>query len=222
MTLNTLIRILPGILFALLLATGAARATEMVIPDGTKLDFTVLRDGKPVGTHLMHFSNNGDGLGVHIKTDVEVKFAFIPVYHFNHESQELWRDGKLAKLDSRTDDDGKKHTLSVAAGASALNVICDGAATAADPAIVPASLWNPGTARVGDTRLLNTLDGHPMAVNVRYVGEESVEKGEKSVKAQHFVVSGELERELWYDAGWMLVKTRFKGSDGSDIQYVLR
>ena len=35
-------------------------------------------------------------------------------------------------------------------------------------------------------------------------------------------MTGDFERELWYDADWVLVKIAFKAQDGSDIQYVLR
>jgi hypothetical protein len=134
----------------------------------------------------------------------------------------LWRGGHLAALDSKTDDDGTKHTLAITTGKDGLNVVGDGKTSTVNTAIVPASLWPPGTAKVGDTKLLNTLDGHLMSVNVRYDGEENVQAGAKSVKARHFVITGELKRELWYDTNWMLVKARFKGSDGSDIQYVLK
>jgi hypothetical protein len=44
----------------------------------------------------------------------------------------------------------------------------------------------------------------------------------RSVEARHYQLSGELERELWYDAAGVLVQVRFKGKDGSDIRYELR
>jgi len=43
----------------------------------------------------------------------------------------------------------------------------------------------------------------------------------KDVMARHYAISGDLQRELWYDAGGRLVKVRFAASDGTDIQYVL-
>jgi hypothetical protein len=35
-------------------------------------------------------------------------------------------------------------------------------------------------------------------------------------------MTGELERELWFDANSTLVRVRFHGRDGSDIELALR
>lgn len=199
--------------------TAAAGASS---PEIHELDFTVLRDGKNVGRHVMTFSNIDEGFGVEIKTDVVVKFAFIPVYHFNHKSRERWRDDRLVMLESSTDDDGTTHSLTVKADSASLHVVGDGEASIADPAIIPASLWRKELAKAGDATILNTLDGHKMAVNVAFAGDESLMAGGVSVNTRHFVVTGDLQRELWYDPAGTLVKVRFKGSDGSDIQYVLQ
>jgi len=85
--------------------------------------------------------------------------------------------------------------------------------------VVPASLWNMAT--VSQTHLLNTLDGSDMAIMVKDLGEEAVKVMGKDVMARHYAISGDLQRELWYDAGGRLVKVRFAASDGTDIQYVL-
>ena len=34
-------------------------------------------------------------------------------------------------------------------------------------------------------------------------------------------MTGQFERELWYDNDGVLVRVEFKGEDGSDIQYVI-
>ena len=39
--------------------------------------------------------------------------------------------------------------------------------------------------------------------------------------ATHLVVSGELERELWYDDDGILVHLRLVARDGSTIEYFL-
>jgi hypothetical protein len=40
-----------------------------------------------------------------------------------------------------------------------------------------------------------------------------------TIRAQKFVMTGDLERELWYDAIGMLVKVRFSREDGSELQF---
>ncbi|MDP7099323.1 MAG: DUF6134 family protein [Rhodospirillales bacterium] len=200
----------------------AGSSMAATVPDGGVLDYAVLREGDEIGSHIMKFSNSGDVLEVDILTDVRVKLAFITLYRFWHKGWEQWRNGRLVKLISTTDDDGTDHKLQVFAEKKELAVFGDGAKTMARGEIIPASLWHMGMVRSPEDVVLNTLDGTKMAIKVDYMGEERVKGLDGPVLAKHFVITGELERELWYDKNQVLVKVRFKGSDGSDIQYVLR
>lgn len=186
----------------------------------TELEFTVLRDGDPIGTHSIEIDREAGRTDVDIRTDVAVKLAFVTVYNFNHEGHETWREGRLVAYESKTDDDGTDKSLRARATGGRLVVDGSAAKYEAEPAIVPASLWNPQT--VSQSRLLNTLDGSEMAVKVTDAGEETVQVRGEPVKARHYAIEGELNREVWYDAGGTLVKVRFSADDGSDIQYLLR
>ena len=61
-----------------------------------------------------------------------------------------------------------------------------------------------------------------MPVTVTRVGAEIVEAGGRNVSATHYSVTGQLNRELWYDANGVLVQVQFAGSDGSQISYILQ
>jgi hypothetical protein len=202
--------------FCLTLA-GAAGAVQ--IPE-QPLDFTVVRNGEPVGRHVIAFRPTQDGIAVDIKTNVAVKLAFITVYRFEHQGSELWRSDQLLELRSNTNDDGTRHSLEVRASGSGLKIDGDGRTSMADASTVPASLWNP--ALVGQSHLLNTLDGRLMSVSIQDAGAAQVSVRGRTAPARHYVVHGELERELWYDSSGTLVRVRFKGRDGSDIVYELR
>lgn len=205
---------------ALCLTTGAALAA-----DGNSrgpLSFTVLRNGEAVGSHVLRFqANPDDSFQVSTDTNVVVKVAMIPVYRFEHHGHEVWKEGHLVGLTSETNDDGTHHALKVAADGGGLAVNGDGNSDGRLPAdTLPASLWNSGT--VTRATLLNTLDGHAMAVHITDLGRDQVTVNGHSVPSHHYAMTGDLSRELWYDAAGTLVQVRFKGKDDSDIQYVLR
>ena len=128
----------------------------------------------------------------------------------------------MVALNSKTDDDGTPHVLEAHLEHGRLAVMGDNEPAEADPAIIPASLWNMAIVKRGNSVVLNTLDGSKMAIDVAFKGEEQVAGESGPVTARHYVIGGDLQRELWYDPDGILVKFRFKGSDGSDIQYVLR
>lgn len=211
-------RFLPTV--AAIAASALITSAASALPSASPLHFTVLRDGKPVGTHSLIFQNDAGGLKVTVDTDVVVKFAFVPVYRFEHHGEEIWRKGRLASLSSTTNDDGTSHHLQVSADSANLAVHGDDKTSNLPPSTIPASLWHPGT--VEQASLMNTLDGHPMAVTVKDLGEEIVTVRGQSQTAHHYVLSGDLLRDLWYDPEGTLVQVRFQAQDDSEIRYVLQ
>ena len=197
-----------------------ASAVRAAPPADGRLDFAVIRGDEQIGGHEMLFRQEGDALSVDVRTRIAVKVLFVTAYRFEHDGQELWRGGRLVRLDSKTDDDGTKHELHAQAGAAGLEVSADGRHETVDAGILPASLWNEGVLRAG--KLLNTLDGRAMAVTVEDLGAETVSVRGKPVAARHYRISGELERDVWYDANSVLAQVRFHGKDGSEILYALR
>ncbi len=183
------------------------------------LSFTVLRDGSDIGSHEIRVSESAGKTMVDIETEVAVKLAFVTVYNFDHEGHEVWENGQLVSYVSKTDDDGTKKSLNAKRDGDALAINGSSGNRRAEPAVVPASLWNMAT--ISQNHLMNTLDGSNMDVTIKDMGEEAVNVKGKDVMAHHYAMTGELQRELWYDASGRLVKVRFAASDGSDIQYVL-
>lgn len=188
------------------------------MPDS--LNFTVLRNGDAVGHNTLTFRNDAKGLDVTVDTNVVVKIMIIPVYRFEHHDEEVWRDGHLIALSSTTNDDGTHHHLKVAADGTGLEVNGDDKASRLPPSLLPASLWNEATVR--QATLLNTLDGRTMTVKVADLGSDTVMVHGQPRAARHYAVTGDLARELWYDADGTLVQVRFKAKDDSDILYVLK
>jgi len=202
---------------AILLALPGPSGAATVPSDGA-LKFDVLRGGKTIGSHIMTFADGGQS--VDIKTKIAVKVVFITVYRFELDAHEDWKDGKLAALTSTSNNDGVKHTLSAKASGAGLAVTVDGKVTQADASIIPATLWREDT--VNQSVLLNALDGSELNISVADKGQDFVEVAGAMVKAHHYVLSGDLERELWYDAKGVLVHIRLTGSDGSAVDYRLQ
>lgn len=197
-----------------------ASAAPIGSPTGpTHLDFTVFRNGDPIGHHEITVEQTADSETVAIKTNIVVEVAYIPVYRFEHTGREVWRNGRLISLRSKTNDDGDKHTLDVSAKADHLDVDGDGATSSADVNILPASLWNHDI--VGKTILLNTLTGKQMSVAVSDLGADTITAHGATIAAHHYKLTGDLKRELWYDQSNTLVQVKLKAKDDSDILYVL-
>lgn len=213
--------LLAGVLLASICPSAkAAEAMAAIPPEGLTLHYDVLRDGDKIGDHEFVFKRSGDTVDVQVKTDVRVKLGFITLYKFWHDATERWVGGKLVDLASKTDDDGTKHELKVSAAEGALKILHDGKPlppVAGDT--IPASLWHRGILGVPAT--LNTIDGSMMAIKTAQEGSEAVPAVSGTKLAAHYLISGDLARELWFAEDGSLAKVRFKAQDKSDIQYVL-
>jgi hypothetical protein len=193
---------LPGFAAAFALAiTGAALAAGA--PPSGHLDFDVVRNGEDIGDHGYTFSGGPDDLEIRVHTEVNVRAPIIKVslYSFTHDSTEAWRNGELAMLTAETDDDGEPHRV-----------------TLGPSTIPPASLWSAD--RLTATRLINTIDGRTMTVAVADRGAETVKVDGGSVEAHHYRISGDLQRDVWYDDDGLLARLELTAEDGSLVTYV--
>jgi hypothetical protein len=180
-----------------------APANALSLPSTGTLSFDVMRKGKDIGDHSYSFSGDSGAFTVKVATDIAVKVPLLRMtaYKFHHASTESWKGGKLQQLNSSTDDDGEPHQLKTAGNGA-----------------LPASLWNDDIVRAGT--LMNTIDGKIMKVRVADLGSETVKTRRGAVPAHHYRLSGELARDLWYDADGNLAQVAFKADDGSTVMYI--
>jgi len=190
------------------------------VPTTGVLDFAILRNGDAIGRHVIRFARDGDRLDVRVEARVDYRLAFIPLYLFRHVAREVWRDGRLVRMTAKTDDNGEEYAVDLRPDGDGMALSVNGTESTAPTDIVPASLWN--IAMVDRRRILDPADGEIMNVAVADAGEETVTVRGQPVRAHRFIVTGDFERELWYDPRGVLVQVRFTGDDGSEIRYELR
>ena len=214
----------PGILGAALLVAGMTVATVSAaaplsarLPDGHAVEYRVTRDGAPIGSYTVTVHTDGDRVTVSTAVRIEVAIGFITLYRYALDAREVWRAGRLVSFDSVTDDDGERHAVRAVAKAGVIEVIANGERWTAPPSITPSSLWHRDL--VDSAMLLGVEDGDRLAVAVHETGPETVPVAGRPVRATRYVISGDVERELWYGADGMLVRQRLIARDGSEIVY---
>ena len=202
----------------LLVATSGQLARAADLADGS-YSFKVYREGDEIGAHSITARHDGQDLVLDIAVAIKVKVAFITAYRYEQTRHEVWRDGRLIAFESDTNDDGKKAKTSGKLEGGMLVVDGPGGKQALRPDIIPNSWWNPDLPK--QTELLSTFDGKVLKVTVEDAGEETVDTAKGPVKARHYVLSGEVERELWYDADgrWVHMRT---GRGGTPVDWVLQ
>lgn len=167
-------------------------------------DFTVLRDGAPIGTHRIRTEQAGDETRVSVDIDLRVKVAFITVYRYSHRNRETWRGGRLVAIDTRTDDNGTKQFVRGRATPAGFAVESSSGSRLLPADILPTSYWRP--IPTDRTQLLDTQKGRILDVRVRREGADKLTAG---LSATRYAVRGDLDLDLWYDGASRLRRIAF-------------
>jgi len=128
-----------------LLAPAAGTPTRAA--DIETRDFTVLVDGKPAGEVHMTIHRQDDGSTVmKCDTDITVSKLFIK-YVYSYRGRESWKGGRLQRLDSTCNDNGKRYVVSAVAEGEGLRVRVNDQERMARPEVWLTSYWSLPTPR---------------------------------------------------------------------------
>jgi hypothetical protein len=222
-------RILGIFLASLFLAVGCVHA-EAVLPSATshasgktRYVFDILRDGNKIGTNTIEVQSQDGTTKVDITTKISVVVMFLEAYRYEHTCTEFWKGGQLVAFKSRTNDNGTKHVIDVAAKPDKVIMEVDGKPVEARRSLYPASLWRRDALDHGE--LFEPANGKRLAIKVEDLGDDTVKVGGIARRAHHYKLtakgSSAFDRELWFD-GDILVRMKLAGSDGSTIVSDLR
>lgn len=160
---------------------GASAAT--VIPAlSANRRFSVLSAGDRIGAHTIAHSVANAETRIHTGIDLAIKALFFTVFAYSHHSEELWRDGRLTSLKSRTEDGGETFDVSGEATPLGFRGVGKGG-----PFIAPAgtltsnSLWTP--AALEQTAVVDAQHGAVIGVSARRIGDEQIAIGGRTVHA---------------------------------------
>ncbi|AWJ89726.1 hypothetical protein Sp245p_07980 [Azospirillum baldaniorum] len=196
----------------LLLSATAAHAAEP-----RTLTYRILMGDDPVGSETVRLEPQGEVTKVAVTASTRVKVLFIN-FRYDHKREEVWKGRTLESMSAQTDDDGTPHTIRMLRTGGGYSVTVDGKTGETGADALPLTLWTPEVLK--RPTLLSVIDGKPYSVRTDLVGTETLTVGGRAVPAQHHRISGDVERDLWFDAQGTLLKTRFKRS-GYDVTYIL-
>jgi hypothetical protein len=196
----------------------ALGATAPVVP--AMLRFEAFHGKSKIGMHHVSIVPNGAVLNVTTNIDMDVSMAFFKLFEFKHASVERWEDGRLVSIESSTNDDGDKISVSGAATPQGFRVVGP-----SGPAIAPAesltsnSLWNP--AFVDQKLAIDVQHGGVLGISVQRLGSEQVKAaGDEHLATKYQLITPYLGGLLWYDDTGRWVKALYE-KDGEKIEYRL-
>ena len=210
------------ILALIVLASGpAAAGAASDFPYGPTHAFAAIRNGERIGTHALAFSGNGDRRTVTTSIDLAVRILGLTVYRYRHRAQEVWNDNAFQSIAAQTDDNGATYTVSATRQADGgVTIDADGSRKTLPPGTLPSTHWYFGQVR--QSAILNTQNGSLSRVQIVPRGRETVRTANGTLPATRYTYAGDVEMDQWFDDRGRWVKSVFKASDGSTIEYILQ
>jgi hypothetical protein len=166
-------------------------------------------DGKQAGSYQMTVQQNANGTEtMSAQADVKVTVAFVTAYSYSYRGTESWKDGRLLRLDSTANDNGKRYALTATAEGNGLRVNANG-----QQRLTRADVWTTTYWRQPDPRFINhgvpLLDadtGKDILGKLEYLDNKAITVAGQSVPCAHYRVSGPVQVDLWYDGQERLVR----------------
>ena len=200
------------------LAIGRSAQAALPVPQTRELAFRIMRHGSQIGSHTLQFRCNGDALQVDIAVDVRVSLGPIPLVRYSHRNQESWMADRLVGLDSHTDRNGKILRMSACATDAGLRVEGSGAAPYIAPRNALASTYWYKAVLGGP--IIGTQDGMLVRPAISQPEPQPIHLASGAeMPAKRYVLTGDLDVELWYDVSDTWAGMRFSVDDGSVISY---
>jgi hypothetical protein len=188
------------------------------IPRSGRLAFRLMREGDPIGTHVLRFSAAAGGFDIGISVHIAVRFGPFVLFRYDLRGVERWRGGVCADVAARTNDDGAPAFMRAQRDARGLWVTGSRTVRYLAPAdALPATHWNEAEL-CGPW--INVQDGRLLRPRVASRGVDRVPLADgQHVPAHRFVVSGDARLQLWYGARAMWTALLFAAKDGSLVRY---
>ena len=202
----------------LLINSSPARALESAV--STEVwNFRVLLDDDPIGYHRFEINRQQNTIDVYSSAQLDVTFLYIPVYSYQHEAQEQWRDGCLVNIKSSTDDNGDMFAVSSKQQAQKLLVTTQDNSATLQGCVRSFAYWDIGL--LSSSKLLNVQTGEYEAVELTDLGAARFKLDDREVDTRHYrLVAKNAKIDLWYtpEQHWLALESTT--SSGAVLRYL--
>lgn len=198
----------------------AEQATRTETTAGNAWKFRVFLDDKEIGYHHFYMAESGDTRRLKSVARFAYRLMFVRLFHYEHESNEIWNGDCLQSIDSRTDSNGEPFRVNGRRSDGEFRLSANQGEESLPECVMSFAYWNP--AFLEQTSLLNTQDGEFLEVEFSEpVFEELESGGGQRFSHRYHLVAGDLKLDLWYslDREWLALESEVRG--GQKLRYVL-
>ncbi|HEY7689976.1 MAG TPA: DUF6134 family protein [Dongiaceae bacterium] len=205
-----------------LISTAQAAISKIEVPEAPRmLKFRVLWKGEDIGYHNVAITPTADGgMTVKTKIDMKVKIGFITAFRYEHDSTEVWQDGLLKSLVSKTNDDGDDLAMKGELVGGVFKAVGPkGPFVAPADSLTTNCMWLPEL--VDEKKLIDAQNGVVVSLVSKPLGTDHVVvRGKDRETERHSIRTPFVAGNLWYDEAGNWVRSRLE-IKGETLEYKL-
>ena len=186
-----------------------------------RIDFDIYRNGKYIGKHVFSFKKVNDKLEVESEINFQIKKLGVVLYKYHVKGKEIYKDGKLIKFNSKTNQNGKDKYVNLILNNNELEIDGSSYKGKAPVDYLLGTWWNHSIVKA-DAQI-SAVSGRIIKQKVEFIGKENINIGGKIYKTLHFNFTStdnklskdkKLNTHIWYEEetlNWVRATFKKKG-----------
>ena len=171
-----------------------------------KIEFDIYRNNKHIGKHIFSFKKSDNDIAIESEINFQIKKLGVVLYKYHVKGTEYYKDGKLIKFNSKTNQNGKEKYVNLKAEGN--DLIIDGSSFKGKVSqeYLLGTWWNHSI--VNAPAQISAVSGRIIKQKVTFLGIEEIKVGNKTFNTLHFNFSStdkklkknkKLNTDVWYD-----------------------
>jgi len=186
-----------------------------------RIEFDIYRNNKHIGKHIFSFKKTNSEIEVESEINFEIKKLGVVLYKYYVKGKEIYKDGKLIRFNSKTNQNGKEKYVNVILNNNELNIDGSSYKGKAPVEYLLGTWWNHSL--VEANAQISAVSGRIIKQKVTFVGKENINIDGKTYKTLHFNFSSidkklskdkKLNTDIWYEEetlNWVRATFKKKG-----------
>ena len=172
----------------------------------SRIEFDIFRNNKHIGKHVFSFNKLDDQLSVESEINFEIRKLGIVLYKYHVKGTEFYKNGKLIKFNSRTNQNGKEKYVNMKLENGEYTIDGSSYKGKASSDYLLGTWWNHSIVKA--KAQISAVSGRIIKQKVTFLGKETLEINGISYNSLHFNFSSSDEKlnenkrlntDVWYD-----------------------
>ena len=194
------------IILILIISPFSVNAHVQHYKDLKRIEFDIYRNNKHIGKHIFSFTKLNDQMSVKSEINFVIKKFGIVLYNYHVKGKEVYKDGKLIKFNSKTNQNGKEKYVNMKLEND--EFVIDGSSYKGKAPIeyLLGTWWNHSIVKANAQ--ISAVSGRIIKQKVTFLGKEIIKVGDKTYNTLHFKFSSidkklakgkRLNTDVWYE-----------------------